>query len=112
MKRVRRLQARHLVVTGFVIGLLVASAVTLASAGRYSAPGIYLLGSGAGLSALIVSGSHRALIANGDDPAALASAFAEARPDMLRRIDLVILAPGASERLAERAVEIASPRRL
>lgn len=112
MNRVRNVRVQHLVILGFVIGLVTASAITLVSAKRYTEPSVYLLGTGAGLSALIVSESSRILIASGDDPAALATAFSAARPAMLRRIDLVILAPGATERVAERAVEIANPRRL
>ena len=110
--RVRSVRARHLFVAGVLIGLIVASTTTIVSARRYAEPAIYLLGSGNALSALIVSESSRVLIANGNDPAALANAFGRARPDALRRIDLVILMPDATERLAERAVNLASPARV
>jgi hypothetical protein len=112
MRRVRNIRVRHLIISGFVIGLIIASGITINSARRYTEPAVYLLGSGAGLSALIVSESSRVFVVNGDDPAALANAFAGVRPAMLRRIDLLVLAPGATERVAERAVEIANPRRL
>ena len=112
MARARHFRARHLVLIGVLLGIIVASSVTLVSARRYSEPSIYLLGSGRGLSALVTSETNRILIANGTDPAALATAFRTARPDLIRRIDLVILLPGATERLAERAVEMTSPRRV
>jgi hypothetical protein len=51
-------------------------------------------------------------VVGGDDPSALANAISAARPTMLRRIDLVVLMPGATERVADRAVEIARPTRL
>ncbi len=112
MKRVRRLKTGQLFVIGLVAGLLFASVTAIVSARRYSEPSLYLLGSGDGISALATIGTQRILIANGNDPASLATAFRAARPEFLRRIDIVVLMPGASERVAERAVEIASPRRI
>lgn len=112
MRRLRRLHTIQIFLLGLLLGMVIASGVAITSARSYREPSIFLFNSGDGLSALIVSQTHRVLIANGNDPAALATSFRAARPDLLRRIDLVVIMPGATERVAERAVEISRPRRI
>ena len=69
---------------------------------------VFLLGSGKGLSALVITDGVRVVIAAGNDPIAFANALADARPLTAPRVDLLIATPG-SERIAARAKEIANP---
>ncbi|MCC6703274.1 MAG: hypothetical protein IT334_00270 [Thermomicrobiales bacterium] len=112
MKRLRSVRARSFFVFGLLTGLLIASTVTIVSARRHAEPSIHLLASGNGLSALITGATGRVLMVNGDDPAAFSNAFGDATADPLRRIDLVILMPDATEQMAERAVNLAAPERV
>ena len=56
------------------------------------APRVVLLGSGKHLSALVVAGNDRLLIASGTDGSAFLNAFAQALPFTDRRIDVLVIA--------------------
>jgi len=93
-------------------GLVIAGSVSAVWQRTFSQPAVVLLGSGHGLSALVSTGSARVLIVAGDDPIAFANALTDARPPTMRRIDVVVLTPGASPLVAARAVELADPARI
>jgi hypothetical protein len=77
----------------------------------YAQSAVTVLGSGEGLSTLVEIGVTRILIVSGDDASEFANALATARPGQTPRIDLIVVAPGAS-RVASRAIEIADPARV
>lgn len=97
---------------GWLAGLMIAAGCAVAWSHSYNAASVYLLGSGDGLSALVISGSARLLIVGGSDPIALANALAVARPPAMRRVDIVVLTPDATRTVAERAVALTKPRRV
>lgn len=74
----------------------------------YAGSAITMLGSGDGLSVLVEIDATRILIVSGDDPSEFANALADARPGQTPRIDMIVVAPGAT-RIATRAIEIAKP---
>lgn len=97
---------------GGLAGLLLAATLSLSWQHTYSQSAVTLLGSGRGLSAIVSTGEMRVLIVAGDDSIAFANAFSDAHPPTMRRIDVVVLTPSAAPYLAERAIELASPRRI
>ncbi|CAN5412682.1 hypothetical protein BH09CHL1_BH09CHL1_03650 [soil metagenome] len=94
-----------------LIGALISGALVFKWERGYADSAITALGSGDGLSTLVQIESTRILIVSGDDPSEFANALAKARPGQTPRIDLVIVAPGAS-RVASRAIEIVDPARV
>src|SRR6476619_4204301 len=62
-----------------------------------AAPTMKVLGAGTGLSVLVESGDRRLLVATGDDAASFSHALAGARRLWERRIDVLVLAGGASD---------------
>lgn len=80
---------------------MVALALTLLAAhvvfAQNRTPRVVLLGSGDHLSALIVDGDARMLIASGTDGTAFLNAFASALPINDRRIDVLVIAGGKAD---------------
>jgi hypothetical protein len=97
---------------GALAGLIIAATCSATWHRSYNQPAVTLMGTGHGLSALVSTTSGRVLIVSGDNPIALANAFADARPPTMRRVEVVVITPGASTAVAERAVELAMPRRI
>ncbi|MGH2550254.1 MAG: hypothetical protein ACRDHN_12740 [Thermomicrobiales bacterium] len=107
MRRHRRWWFKHIAFS-MVLGVLVSGALVLDWERGYADSSITVLGSGNGLSTLIQIETSRILIVSGDDPSEFANALAKARPGQTPRVDLVIVAPGAT-RVASRAIEIVKP---
>jgi hypothetical protein len=97
---------------GALAGLIIASTCSAYWQRTANQPAIILMGTGHGLSALITTAAARILVVGGDDPIALANAFADGLPPTLRRIDVVVITPGASTIVTERAVALSGAQRV
>jgi hypothetical protein len=95
----------------FFVALLATGALAIAAARSFERPAIYVLGSGDGLSVLVVAGRSRLLLATGDDPAAFGNALGRAQPWSQNRLDIVLLAGSANElTFLDRAMGVAHGR--
>lgn len=85
--------------------------VTASWARDYQQPRATLLGSDRGVSLLVTAGPARVLIVSGTDADELLSALDKARHPVLDRIDILIVSGNAAAaEVAERAIELTSPR--
>lgn len=110
MTRHRRWWIKHIALS-MLIGVVISGTLVFWWERSYADSAVTIFGSGNGLSTLVQIDSARILIVSGDDPSEFANALADARPGQIPRVDLIIIAPGAT-RVAARAIEITNPGRV
>lgn len=84
----------------FLATAVVSAGFGIAWAREMHQPQVVLLGAGNRLSALVIGGDARLLIATGDDPVAFANALEQARRLTTRRLDILLVAGSGRDLLA------------